>query len=260
MPALPDNFADPIYQDATRYDAEHWWKTDDLPFWKKMAARHGPRVLELAAGTGRLAPSILAAGASYTGVDISAPFLEQAAANLAGEGSAVKLLRADMRSFDLGDTFDLILIGFNSFLHLLTDEDALAALARARVHCHPRTRLAIDIFVPDPLFLYRPANRRVEAMRYTDPATGESVIVEESNRYDPERELNHIRWTYSTENRRDFLEYEFVMRMYYPDTMDRLLHEAGFRVASKWGDYDETPLAPGSALQLYVAVPDSAAE
>lgn len=243
----------PIYQDAARYDAEHWWKTDDLPFWEAMAGEFGPRVLELAAGTGRLALPVLKTGATYTGVEISESFLQRAREKLTPFCQRVSLVRGDIRNFHLDETFDLIFIGFNSFLHLLTDDDALATLACVREHCHESTRFIMDIFVPDPLFLYRPKDRRVPAKIYRDSETGGAVKVEEINSYDPETELNRLRWYYSTDENKDFLVIDFTLRMYFPDTMDRLLHDGGFQVAAKWGDYNRTPLSPDSELQIYVA-------
>ena len=188
-------------------------------------------------------------------LEISAPFLERAREKLAPYGDRVRLIRGDMRDFHLGEKFDLIFIGFNAFLHLLTDDDAQAALRCIRAHCHPQTRFAIDIFVPDPLFLCRPAGHRAPAMEYTDPASGEHIKVMETNDYDPLTEVNHISWYYSSAERDDFLQYDFTMRMYYPDTMDRLLHECGYKVLEKWGDYARTPLGPESALQIYIARP-----
>ena len=47
-------------------------------------------------------------------------------------------------------------------------------------------------------------------------------------------------------------EYEFDMRMIYPDTMDRLLHKGGFIIEEKWGDYDGEPFDETSLLQLYI--------
>ena len=243
----------PIYQDAARYDAEHWWKVDDLEFWESMAGEYGPSVLEMAAGTGRLAVPVLKSGASYAGVEISQPLIRRAGEKLASLGHQAELIRADIRNFHLDKTFDLIFIGFNSFLHLLTDEDAQAALACVREHCHRNTRFMIDIFVPDPLFLYRPAHPRVPAKTYTDPDTGARVRVEETNSYDPETELNHLRWYYSTVDQQDFLVIDFTLRMYFPDTMDRLLHDAGFRILHKWGDYARAPFSEDSELQIYMA-------
>jgi len=42
------------------------------------------------------------------------------------------------------------------------------------------------------------------------------------------------------------------MHMIFPDTMDRLLTEAGFVIKDKYGDYDKTPLGPESHLQIYL--------
>lgn len=242
-----------IYQDAARYDAEHWWKTDDLAFWEKIAGEFGPRVLELAMGTGRLALPILQTEAIYTGVELSKAFLRRAREKLASYDQRTNLIQGDIRDFHLDETFDLILIGFNAFLHLLTGEDAIAALGCVREHCHEETRFVIDIFVPDPLFLYRPEGQRVPAKIYNDPNTGATVRVEETNSYDPETELNRLCWYYSTDEEKDFLVVDFTLRMYFPDTMDRLLHDAGFLVVAKWGDYQRTPLSEDSELQIYVA-------
>jgi SAM-dependent methyltransferase len=242
-----------IYQDAARYDAEHLWKIDALPFWEEMARESGPKVLELAAGTGRLALSVMKTDAVYTGIEASRPFVRCAHEKLAHFGQQAQVARGDIRKFALGRTFDLIFIGFNSFLHLLTDKDAKAMLASVRKHCHSKTTFIIDIFVPDPLFLYRPENKRVPAKTFIDPESGDNVSVEETNRYEPDTELNQLRWYYSTKNRPDFLVLDFTLRMYFPDTMDRLLNDAGFRIIEKWGDYERTPLQEDSELQIYVA-------
>ena len=39
--------------------------------------------------------------------------------------------------------------------------------------------------------------------------------------------------------------------MYWPDTMNRMLIEAGFEILNLWGDYDLNPFAEESALQIY---------
>jgi SAM-dependent methyltransferase len=250
-----DEFKQSIYQDAARYDAMHWWKTDDIAFWDRMAREFGPRVLELAAGTGRLALAVLKEGISYTGVEISKSFLTWARMKLAPLGKRARFVAGDIRDFHLEETYDLIFIGFNSFLHLLRDSDARACLACVKEHCHENSRFALDIFVPDPVFLYRPGDTRVHAMIYLDPETQRTVKVEETNVYEPETEVNHIRWYCSTDEEQDFLVLDFTMRMYFPDTMDWLLHEAGFRIIDKWGDYDRTPFDEDSHLQIYVAQP-----
>ncbi|MFC1480802.1 class I SAM-dependent methyltransferase [Candidatus Neomarinimicrobiota bacterium] len=248
-----DEFKLPVYRDAVRYDAEHWWKVDDFQFWTGMSDEYGPNILELACGTGRLALELMKTPAKYTGLDISEEFLAAARIKLEEYGERCRFTQGDIREFNLVETFDLIFIGFNSFLHLLTDEDARLALDAVRKHCHKDTRFIIDIFVPDSLVLYRPGDLRIPAMTFSDPIDGQPVEVEETNEFDPATELNHIRWFYSSPDEKDFLQYDFNMRMYYPDTMDRLLHDSGFAITHKWGDYEGASLDIESALQIYVA-------
>ena len=47
-------------------------------------------------------------------------------------------------------------------------------------------------------------------------------------------------------------EYQFEMRMLYPDTIDRLLFETGFLIKKKLGDYDGRSFNENSLLQIYV--------
>ncbi len=250
---INDEFRLSIYQDAVRYDAEHWWKVDDYQFWISMSNEYGPKVLELACGKGRLGLELMKTRAAYTGIDSSKEFLATARSKLQEFGNRCRFVEGDMRNIELGETFDLIFIGFNSWLHLLTNEDAELALESIFKHCHKDTRFIIDIFVPDPIFLNRPANHRVPTMTYSDPVDGQTIEVQETNTFNPATEINHISWFYSSPDEIDFLHYDFTMRMYYPDTMDRLLHDNGFTITHKWGDYAGTALDSESALQIYVA-------
>ena len=90
-------------------------------------------------------------------------------------------------------SFDLIFIGFNSFLHLLRDEDAEACLKCVKQHMHKHTLFVIDIFVPNPLFLYRPETR-FPVMEYKDSNSGELTKVEEISVYNQDSGINKITW------------------------------------------------------------------
>ena len=68
-----------IYHTAQLYDDIHWWKTNDMEFWVNIFNEtDGAQVLELACGTGRLAPCLLREGASYTGLEIVPDFIRVA--------------------------------------------------------------------------------------------------------------------------------------------------------------------------------------
>ena len=157
----------------------------------------------------------------------------------------------DMRSFKLGKKFDLIFIGFNSFLHLLTDKDALNFFRCVHNHMHENSRFVIDIYIPNPLFLYRPEEVRFPVLEYTDSNTKRHVFVEESNVYDTETEINELIWYFSTKEKKDFDQRRFSMRMFFPSKMNQMLIDSGFNICNQWGDYYRTDLNEGSKLQIY---------
>ena len=164
-----------IYHDAKLYDDIHWWKNDDIDFWRNVYHETpGSKVLELACGTGRIAPCMLEDGAVYTGLELS-PFLAKGAKTNLKKYSSVDIVTGDMRNFQLSEKFDLIIVGFNAFLHLLGDEDASACLQAVKKHMHSSSRFLIDVFIPNPLFLYRPEGVRFPVLEYTDSETEEAV-------------------------------------------------------------------------------------
>ena len=223
-----------------------------MGFWTNLFHEtDGNTVLELACGTGRLAQSLLLGGAKYTGLEIESDFVRGAKNKLSSFGDMVSIIKGDMRSFSLGEKFDLIFIGFNSFLHLLTDKDAMDFFSCVKNHMHENSRFVIDIYIPDPLFLYRPEGMRFPVLEYTDSNTDEHVYVEESNVYDSRSEINDLVWYFSTEDKKDFDERRFSMRMYFPSKMNQMLIDAVFNIFNQWGDYYRTDLNEGSKLQIY---------
>ena len=101
-----------IYTEPALYDAVNWWKNNDIQFITDMADEIGGSVLELAAGTGRLAIEIMDKGQSYLGVDSSQEYVEYANQKIKSKGFDGRVILGDMRTFSLPNTYDFIFIGF----------------------------------------------------------------------------------------------------------------------------------------------------
>ena len=207
--------------------------------------------MELACGTGRLANSLVRDGADYTGLELSPDFADLAKKKLNQYCNTPTIVMGDMRNFQLNKTFDLIFIGFNSFLHLLTDEDAISFFSSVKQHMHENSRFLIDIYIPNPLFLYRPEGVRFLVLEYTDSVLEKFVTVEESNLYDIDTEINELTWHFINDKKVEFAVEKFSVRMYFPSKMNQLLIDSGFHILHQWGDYHRTPLGEGSKLQIY---------
>ena len=146
------------------YDDQFWWKKDDIEFWKSVLLEDSRKtILELGAGTGRLAEPLATAGSNYTGLDISKEYVQYAQQKFS-KVKNIEFIQANMIDFNLKKTFDSIFIGFNSFLHLIEIKDAYRCLDSIKNHMHATTKLFIDIFVPHPLILHRPEKLKIHTL------------------------------------------------------------------------------------------------
>jgi len=236
-----------IYNDPELYDALHKDIDNDKEIISHYARQCNGPVLELASGTGRLAKYIIDLGLPYTGIDNSEPFLDKANNNFANKGS---FLLYDMRDFNLKQSYDFIFIGFNSFLHNLTDEDAENCLHSVRSHLSESGLFLLSIFLPDPIFLYR-EEYLFEAKTYFD-YKGKKCRVMEKNVFDEENQINSLTWYLESDGVLSDKPYFFQQRMYYPHMMDILFEQSGLKVLEKFGDWDRSVLGENSPLQIYI--------
>jgi SAM-dependent methyltransferase len=124
----------------------------DIDFFVEAAQVSGGPVLEVGCGTGRILIPTARAGIDVVGLDSSATMLQVCRTRLLNEPDAVRtrvrLIHADMRSFDLAQTFNLVTLPFRPFQHLTTVEDQLSCLASIHRHLAAGGRLILDLFNP----------------------------------------------------------------------------------------------------------------
>lgn len=187
-PVTPPPFRETGYDPAAQvYDLEYpECDGAELDFWSAEGRRFGPQLLEFAVGTGRLAIPLARHGYQVTGVDASAAMLRQAAARRASLSRATRarldLRRGDMRTCRLPETFDLALVGFNSYLLLPDRESRLQTLQNAAIHMRPGGGIAVDVFSATPLDA-TPDHEEVEFLE-RDPSTGRRITRERFYTYD----------------------------------------------------------------------------
>src|SRR3990172_11912035 len=98
--------------------------------------RQPASLLDLGCGSGSHALGLAKRGFLVTGIDASAGMLRVARAKARGRRNPA-FVRADMRRFDLGRTFDAIVCMDGAYTHLLTERDLLAHLRTVRRHLSP---------------------------------------------------------------------------------------------------------------------------
>ena len=242
---------DHIYRDGRHYDHLFVGANPDLAFWAGQAEKHGDPVLELACGTGRVTIALARQGFKMTGLDNSAAMLNEARRKSAAANVAVEWIEGDMRDFNLGKTFSLIILPANALCHLLSLDDFEACLASAKKHLVRGGRFVVDVFVPKMELLVDKPGERFPVSEYEDPDGRGRIVVTESYVYEPDTQIKRITTHHAIRGEEE-TEGELNMRMYFPQELDALVKYNGFVIDDKYGDYDQAAFDAQSEKQLVV--------
>jgi SAM-dependent methyltransferase len=134
---------------AALYERQYANYRDDIAFYARLAERLGAgRVLELGAGAGRVSVPLARRGLEMTALELSPAMSLRGQAFAAFEHVNIEWFDGDMRDFDLGRTFPLVIAPFNALMHLYTLADQDRALERIAAHLEPGGAFAFDLYQP----------------------------------------------------------------------------------------------------------------
>ncbi len=102
-------------------------------------------ILDLACGTGSLALELANEGASVVGVDSSEDMLNLARKKLRSSRRKIKLIRADLRTFEIDGSFDLVLCLFDTINHFIHIGDVQDIFSRVSTSLKPGGRFIFDL-------------------------------------------------------------------------------------------------------------------
>ncbi len=241
-----------IYLDGRHYDQLFADSSKDIPFWISQANQYGDPILELACGTGRITLALARAGFAVTGIDNAEGMLREARRKASESGLEVRWFHADMRRFDLGEEFSLIILPANSLCHLLILKDFEACMESVKKHLASNGRFIIDVFVPKIELLINHPGKRFPFSEYDDPDGRGRIIVTESYYYESDTQIRRINTYHSIPGEDKEFEGELNMRMYFPQELDALIQYTGFALEHKYGNYEGTVFGADSEKQLVV--------
>jgi SAM-dependent methyltransferase len=248
---------------ARFYDADHASFDDDVAFYRELARRAGGRVLEAMCGSGRLLVPLAEAGLQVTGLDSSQAMLDLARERIASEdlSRTVKLRCADVRSPIEGGPYALAIVALNSFMHLATTADQLAALGSLHHSLRPGGLLAIDVFNPNPRLLAEYDNELVLDKLF-DLADGTRVQKFVAQQIDAAAQLNYVTFIYDELSEQGHVRRHtapLTLRWVYRYELEHLLARSGFALEQLYGSYELDPFRSDSDVMLAVARAETAA-
>ncbi len=228
----------------------------DLTFYLELARRQGSPILDLGAGTGRIAIPIASEGMMVTALERSRAMLGILRARRNELPQAVRrmlrVVHGDMTSFDLGERFSLIIVP-DSFVHLMTRDEQLSLLGCVREHLAPHGIFVLDLFpagampghfqwedgpirTPDDLYV----RRRGEMLADIDSGT---LTLRLEYRVGQTPHLRDVTRTIRVTSRGTILS---------DDEVDRLTQQAGLKTVAEYGWFDLRPYDDDSGRRILV--------
>jgi SAM-dependent methyltransferase len=217
----------------------------DVAFFVEAAQASGGPVLEVGCGTGRVLIPTARAGLAVYGLDLSPHMLDVCERRLAQESievqQRVQLDLADMRDFDLGQTFNLITIPFRPFQHLIEVEDQIACLRCIRRHLADDGRFILDLFNPSLPIMAREVTgeEQGDEPEFTMPDGRRELRRNRIVARDVFKQYHDVELIYiitHLDGRTERLVHAFPMRYLFRYEAEHLLARCGFAVEALYAE------------------------
>ena len=228
---------------ASYYDlAPH--RPNDVPFYLGRLRSSESRVLELGCGTGRVSIPLVKHGARLLGVDHSDAMLDVLRAKVPPDVEArLRLTRADISDFDLGEVFDLVIAPFRVVQNLATDDELSGLLRCIRRHLAPDGRCILNAFRPNraraEMIAAWPSGE--EHLAWTvDVEAGYVSCHDRRVRVQEDPLVLYPEFVYRHVVDGDVVDeavLRIAMRCFYAEEFVARIEAAGFKVTDRWGGY-----------------------
>ena len=247
---------------ARYYDLDFLDVYYDAELYQQLAHECGGPVLELGAGSGRLAVPLALAGHEVHGVDLDEAMLERArerwrAVRGSLEEERLTFETADFYHYRPGPRFGLALMAVNTFLLAADDEARVSLLTTMRESLRPGGIATVEVGTPDELELERFDGRLQHEWLRADPETGEEVtktICAVHEAVDASVVLTQIyEWTGPYGGPVSRVTHTDHIYLVDAAHLAGLAHAAGFSEVDLRGDHLSTPHGPGSHRAILVA-------
>jgi SAM-dependent methyltransferase len=226
----------------------------DVPFYLEYARRMGSPILELAAGTGRVALSLAQEGFEVVALEKSQSMIAQARKKVALLAKdvidRVRLVEGSMEKFSLGRKFALIIVP-NSFGHLLTFEDQVSTIRCVKEHLSDEGIFILDLY---------PGELQYEHATFEDPLAtlpdGRRVIRFGTIESDFQKKLMHLKLRYTVQDT-DGVVLKIInvvssAALIFKEDADRLIQLSGLQIEDEFGDFEKNPYTHDSGRRVFI--------
>ncbi|HKR50417.1 MAG TPA: class I SAM-dependent methyltransferase [Pseudonocardiaceae bacterium] len=263
------------YTERAEFYEVEYQTTVDQPFLRRLVTDQVRSILEIPCGSGRNLGWLHETGREVVCADLEAAMVRRVRERIAALGAQARIstVTADLRWFDLGRRFDLVLVPQEAFQLLCQAADAQAALHRLAAHVAPGGRLLLD------LHRFAGQDKPDVLPDYFDPAVPEGMLVAEWTRpVENGRQLTRARRQHDHGETVQIVYHyrlhgdegmagqgdaglasqwasKIVLRRYQLADIQDLATQAGLTIQSVARDYAGRPYQPGAGRMITILSP-----
>ncbi len=200
----------------------------------------GGRVLELAIGTGRVAVPLAERGVPVTGIELSAPMVDQLRTKVDEE--TIPVVLGDMASVRAPGEYTLVYLVFNTISNLLTQEEQVACFRNAARHLAPGGRFVIELWVPE---LRRLPPGQQATVGVSEPGY---LLVDTYDVLHQQVVSHHVRFDDSKQARLTRSPHRYI----WPSELDLMAQLAGFELECRHADWSGSEFTAESRSHVSV--------
>ena len=229
--------------------------TFDVDFFLQETQKVSGEVLELMAGSGRVSLPLIEAGVKLTCVDLSTGLNQILKEKLQKKGLIADVYTMDVCELDLQKQFEMVIIPFHSFAHLITREEQQKALTRIYEHLLPGGTFICTL--GNPALRQADGDGQLELFRKYDlPDDGTLLlwILQKSNHED-EQVVENMQF-YEEYDKNGIMTSKRLLELHFRlstrEEFEILAMEAGFKIKAFYGDYEYSPFKEESPFMIWV--------
>lgn len=230
-------------EQAKRYDSEDGVFAPEVvgPTVEMLAGLAGDgAALELAIGTGRIGVPLRAKGVPVTGIELSAPMVEQLRTKVTEAELPVTI--GDMATTRVDGAFSLVFLVFNTIGNLRTQEEQVECFRNAARHLSPGGRFVVEVGVP--------SLRRLPPGQSAAPfdVSDEHLGFDTYDLVTQEAVSHHLNRQADGSYRRGAHHFRYV----WPSELDLMAQLAGMQLERRAEDWSGAPFTAASESHVSV--------
>lgn len=241
-----------LYGNPLLYFGEFNKYCDDMYFWPQIIQEYNSKsLIEIGCGTGRVAKLVVPLVKKYTGLDFSKEFIDFFKSNNCEiiNQYNVGLINQDMKNININEIYDMIILPFNVFVYLYTEDDVKSFFLGIERISKKNTIVVIDLtnnqnedFIKTN---YRLCNRWIDK-------NNNKIKLYEKHTYDIKNKIINYSKKYVYEENKKEIILKLPVKVYTVKDFIDFADQYNFEIEKIYGDYDKSEYSTKSRKQIII--------